>query len=208
MLTPPNCCIQVALSINRATCCFDTHIADIRHAESGVLSCTFGGQQAQSGSLSGNGSHNGPRGLVNWRKIATDKEYCNNCPCDMNDPVASCFRFAEIEHDGIVPRGLKQGLRSHWSTGTLRSRQISSHEFRLCKPAALTVLLVRPTPCISSRRAADSLGSRRPLDSLGCRVSGCAERFPPMGSGHDSRVPESRFPDSYNGCGRADGVPR
>jgi hypothetical protein len=23
MLTPPNCCIQVALSINRATCCFD-----------------------------------------------------------------------------------------------------------------------------------------------------------------------------------------
>jgi len=33
-----------------------------------------------------------------------DKEYCNNCPCDMNDPVASCFRFAEIEHDGIVAR--------------------------------------------------------------------------------------------------------
>jgi len=33
------------------------------------LSCTFGGQQAQSGSLSGNGSHNGPRGFVNWRKI-------------------------------------------------------------------------------------------------------------------------------------------
>jgi hypothetical protein len=24
MLTPPNYCIQVALSINRATCCFDT----------------------------------------------------------------------------------------------------------------------------------------------------------------------------------------
>lgn len=51
-----------------------------------------------------------------------DKEYCNNCPCDMNDPVASCFRFAEIEHDGSVPRGLKQGLRSDCSTGTLRPR--------------------------------------------------------------------------------------
>jgi hypothetical protein len=24
MLTPPNCCIQVALSVNPATCCFDT----------------------------------------------------------------------------------------------------------------------------------------------------------------------------------------
>jgi hypothetical protein len=24
MLTPPNCCIQVALNINRVTCCFDT----------------------------------------------------------------------------------------------------------------------------------------------------------------------------------------
>jgi hypothetical protein len=33
-----------------------------------------------------------------------DKQYCNDCPSDMNDPVASCFRFAEIEHDGIVAR--------------------------------------------------------------------------------------------------------
>jgi len=29
MLTPPNCCIQVALSINHATYCFDT--AHSRH---------------------------------------------------------------------------------------------------------------------------------------------------------------------------------
>jgi hypothetical protein len=27
----------------------------------------------------------------------------------MNDPVAKCFRFAEIEHEGIVTRGIKQG---------------------------------------------------------------------------------------------------
>jgi hypothetical protein len=53
MLTPPNCCIQVALGINRATCCFDTSHSDIRHAESGVPSCTFGGQQAQTATFKG-----------------------------------------------------------------------------------------------------------------------------------------------------------
>jgi len=37
-----------------------------------------------------------------------DKKYCNNCPCDVNDPVANCFRFSEIEHDGIVARGAKR----------------------------------------------------------------------------------------------------
>jgi hypothetical protein len=52
MLTPPNCCIQVALSINRATHCFDTSHSRSGTAESGVSSCTFGGQQAQNGNLS------------------------------------------------------------------------------------------------------------------------------------------------------------
>jgi hypothetical protein len=36
MLTPPNCCIQVALSINRATYCFDTS-----HSRSGTQSLAF-----------------------------------------------------------------------------------------------------------------------------------------------------------------------
>jgi len=27
-----------------------------------------------------------------------DEEYRNDGPCDVNDPVASCFRFSEIEH--------------------------------------------------------------------------------------------------------------
>jgi hypothetical protein len=35
MLTPPNCCIQVALSINRATCCFYTSHSRSDTAESG-----------------------------------------------------------------------------------------------------------------------------------------------------------------------------
>jgi hypothetical protein len=34
MLTPPNYCIQVALSINRATCCFDTSQSRSATAES------------------------------------------------------------------------------------------------------------------------------------------------------------------------------
>src|ERR1035441_3923114 len=34
-----------------------------------------------------------------------DKEYCDNCACEMNDPVASCFRTTEIEHGGIVAWG-------------------------------------------------------------------------------------------------------
>jgi hypothetical protein len=65
MLTPPNCCIQVALSINRATCCFDTSHSRSGTAESGVPSCTFGGPQAQTATLYGTDSHNGPRGFVN-----------------------------------------------------------------------------------------------------------------------------------------------
>jgi hypothetical protein len=35
MLTPPNCCIQMTVSINRATRCFETVIADIHSAGSG-----------------------------------------------------------------------------------------------------------------------------------------------------------------------------
>ena len=35
-----------------------------------------------------------------------DKEHCDDCPCDMNYPVADCLRSAEVEHDGIVARGL------------------------------------------------------------------------------------------------------
>jgi hypothetical protein len=35
MLTPPNCCIQVTISINLATRCFETVIADIHSAGSG-----------------------------------------------------------------------------------------------------------------------------------------------------------------------------
>ena len=34
MLTPPNCCIQVTFSINRATRCFETVIKDIHNAGS------------------------------------------------------------------------------------------------------------------------------------------------------------------------------
>ena len=53
MLTPPNCCIPVALSINRATHCFDTSHSRYPDAESGVPSCTFGGQQAQMATCKG-----------------------------------------------------------------------------------------------------------------------------------------------------------
>jgi hypothetical protein len=45
------------------------HIADMRRAESGVPSCTFGGLQAQMATLYGTDSHNGPRRFVNWRNI-------------------------------------------------------------------------------------------------------------------------------------------
>ncbi len=53
MLTPSNCCIQVALSINRATYCFDTSNIRYRRAEPKVPSCTFGGQVAQTAAFQG-----------------------------------------------------------------------------------------------------------------------------------------------------------
>jgi hypothetical protein len=36
------------------------------------------------------------------------KEYRDDCAGNVNNPVAKCFRFAEIEHEGIVARGIKQ----------------------------------------------------------------------------------------------------
>jgi hypothetical protein len=36
-----------------------------------------------------------------------DEEDGDDCACDVNDPVARCFRAAKIEHDGIVARGRK-----------------------------------------------------------------------------------------------------
>ena len=35
----------------------------------------------------------------------------------MDDPVATCFRIAEIEHDGIVARGSNQAPIGSWRYG-------------------------------------------------------------------------------------------
>jgi hypothetical protein len=35
-------------------------------------------------------------------KHPPDKEYRDDGPRDMNDPVASCFRFPKIEHAAMV----------------------------------------------------------------------------------------------------------
>src|SRR5580700_2623543 len=35
-------------------------------------------------------------------KHPPDKEYRDNRPCDVNDPVASCFRLPEVEHAAMV----------------------------------------------------------------------------------------------------------
>src|SRR6202521_5125632 len=43
-----------------------------------------------------------------------DKEYCNDRPRNMDDPVATCFRIAEIEHDGIVARGSNKAPIGSW----------------------------------------------------------------------------------------------
>ena len=43
-----------------------------------------------------------------------NKEYRNNCPGNVDDPVATCFRIAEIEHDGIVARGSNKAPIGSW----------------------------------------------------------------------------------------------
>jgi hypothetical protein len=35
-----------------------------------------------------------------------DEEDCNYCTCNVNEPVGGCLRLAEIEHGGILARGL------------------------------------------------------------------------------------------------------
>jgi hypothetical protein len=52
-----------------------------------------------------------------------DKEYCNNGSGDMNDPVANCFRFAEIEHDGIVARTEGRSAARHPYPKTIWARR-------------------------------------------------------------------------------------
>jgi hypothetical protein len=65
MLTPPHCCIQVALGINRATCCFDTsHSRDPARRVWGSV-VYFWRKASTNGNLSEHDSHNGPRGFVN-----------------------------------------------------------------------------------------------------------------------------------------------
>ena len=43
-----------------------------------------------------------------------NKEYRYNCPRNMDDPVATCFRIAEIEHHGIVARGSNKAPIGSW----------------------------------------------------------------------------------------------
>jgi hypothetical protein len=51
MLTPPNCCIQVAPARLPCNSLFRYVIADIRPAQCGFRSCTFGGRRAQTATL-------------------------------------------------------------------------------------------------------------------------------------------------------------
>jgi hypothetical protein len=46
-------------------------------------------------------------------KHPPDKEYCDDGPCDVNYPVASCFRFAKIEHAAMVAGPAYQALYHH-----------------------------------------------------------------------------------------------
>jgi hypothetical protein len=63
ILAPPNSCIRGALSINRASCCFDTSTSRYQRP-TGVPSCIFGGQQAQTATSKETGG-----GVLNWQKI-------------------------------------------------------------------------------------------------------------------------------------------
>jgi len=39
----------------------------------------------------------------------------------MEDPVATCFRIAEIEHDGVVARGSDKAPIGSWQKSRLHS---------------------------------------------------------------------------------------
>jgi len=69
MLTPPNYCIQVALSINRATCCFDTSTSRYPARRGWGSVVYFWRTASTNGTFKGMTRHNGPRGFVNWREI-------------------------------------------------------------------------------------------------------------------------------------------
>jgi hypothetical protein len=50
----------------------------------------------------------------------------------MDDPVATCFRIAEIEHDGIVARGSnKAPIGSQGSNRQLAKNPHSAHHARI-----------------------------------------------------------------------------
>src|ERR1019366_10174057 len=62
-----------------------------------------------------------------------NKEYRNNCPGNVDDPVATCFRIAEIELDGIVARGSNKAPIGSWRKIPITVRRDKSACSRGCK---------------------------------------------------------------------------
>ena len=40
-----------------------------------------------------------------YSKHPPDEEYRDDSPCDVNYPIASCFRFPKVEHAAMVAGG-------------------------------------------------------------------------------------------------------
>jgi hypothetical protein len=71
MLTPSHCCIQVALSINRATCSLDTSHSRYPARQAWGSAVYFWGIASTKGeSCKGLTVTTEPRRFVNWRNIA------------------------------------------------------------------------------------------------------------------------------------------
>jgi hypothetical protein len=88
MLTLPNCCIQVALSINRATCFDTSHGRYPARQAWGFCRVLLADSKHKGGNLSGNDSHRS-RGFVNWRNIA-------NYIADIVSVHYPCIKYAFV----------------------------------------------------------------------------------------------------------------
>jgi hypothetical protein len=67
-------------------------------------------------------------------KHPPDKEYCDDGPCDVNYPVASCFRLAKIEHAAMVAGPAHQALYRHPTSPGRISRAGSVKDVRGLNP--------------------------------------------------------------------------
>jgi hypothetical protein len=104
-----------------------------------------------------------------------DKKYCNNCRRNMDDPVATCFRSAEIEHDGIVARSSDRAPMDSWReipitlvdlTGVLSGCPATLRRYNERVQMGRAVIVVIASAAMFAQSVPPACPAGRPVDDI------------------------------------------